>query len=128
MPAIADSTNLSEAFIVLRQATLAIDDQAFPCELSDRINGRAQTVIYGTVKGHMYKTGGVKCDLTKLTSPGKFPLGNYRVVVQLDTTGTYYAVFNHSTKKILMYTGIGSEIANLTNVSAIIFPFMAVGE
>jgi hypothetical protein len=66
--------------------------------------------------------------LTLLSSPGNFPLGNYRIVLQADTTGTYLAVYDHATKKLLIYSAVGTELAAGTDISALVFPFMAVGE
>jgi hypothetical protein len=105
-----------------------LDDVAFPCELSDRATGRTQTLLRGTVTGIYYATGGCSMDLTALTSPGRFPNGNYRVVFQMDNTSTYYAVYNHSTKKIKVYGSLGGELSDQTDISAIVFPFIAVGE
>jgi hypothetical protein len=125
----AGSQANSEAFIVAgHKATITLDDMAFKCELSDRTNGRAQTLLYGTFKGKAYKTSGIPCNITRLTSPGKFPLGNFRVVVKVDTTGTYYAVFNHSTNRLLLYTALGTQVDDGTDISTLLFPFVAVGE
>lgn len=109
--------------------TLSVDDAAFLCQITERLTNRAQTVMRGVFKsGGFYKTGGVNCDLAKISSPGRFPLGSYRVVVQLDTTGTYYAVYHHANKKLQIYSALGTEVADGTDINALIFPFMAVGE
>ena len=123
------SVTNSEKFAVGNHpATLTLDDTAFPCQIADRSNGRSQTIIRGTLSGKGYKTGGIPCDLTKLTSPGKFPLGNYRVIVQPNSTAVYYAVYDHAAKKVLIFSGLSAEIASGTDISALVFPFLAVGE
>ncbi len=109
--------------------TVTVDDVAFPCQLSDRATGRTQTVIRGTLKGSLYRTGGMPCDLTKITSPGRFPLGNYRVVVGVDDTGARYGRYDQSAKKLLIQTNLTpTQPSNNADVSAYVFSFMAVGE
>jgi hypothetical protein len=121
--------DLSSSLVPINhKAKITVDDFAFKCEISDRRNGRSQTIMTGTLNGAGYKTGGVPCDLTALSSPGKFPLGSYRVIMQPDTTGTYYAVYNHATKKVQIFSALGSELTNATNIKTLSFPFLAVGE
>lgn len=109
--------------------TAAGDDAAFQCEIADRITGRSQTIVRGQFTNlGFYKTGGVLCDLAKLLKPGRFPLNNYRIAVQLDSTANYYAVYDHTNKKLLIYSALGTQVTNGTNVNALIFPFLAVGE
>lgn len=109
-------------------ATLTADDAAFPCELADRVSGRTQTILRGTVRcAGDYRTNGVPCDLAIKTSPGRFPLGNYRVVIELDGTTTYYAVYDHTNKKIKILSDLGAEISDLTAID-LTFGFLSVGE
>lgn len=109
--------------------TSSVDESAFHCQISDRITGRAQAVVRGYfINLGFYKTGGILCDLTKLINPGKFPLGNYRVIVQLDATVNYYAVYDRTNKKLLLYSAIGTQVTAGTNVNALMVPFLAVGE
>jgi|WetSurMetagenome_2_1015567.scaffolds.fasta_scaffold25907_2 hypothetical protein len=110
------------------KATITLDDNAFPCAVHSRVNGRAQTVLYGTLSGKGYKTGGIPCDFTAITNPGKFPLGNFRVVVQPDTTCNYYAVYDHAAKKLKIYSSLSGQLANGTVITGLVFPFLAVGE
>jgi hypothetical protein len=129
MPTSAYTDGCSTSFKVGGgNVTLVLDDAAFHCEISDRITGRAQNLIRGVVQNLYYKTGGCFMDLTKLSKPGKFPLGRYRVTFQLDTTGTYYAVYDHVNKKIQVFSALGTEISDLTDIHTLVFPFLAVGE
>jgi hypothetical protein len=120
------ANNASGAFGVAAKATVAIDDSAFSCEIADRVNGRAQTIVRGILNGRAYKTGGISCNLSRLTS--KFPLGNYRLILKIDTTCNYYAVFNHATNRMLIYSAVGTEATDSLDISQLRFPFLAVGE
>jgi filamentous hemagglutinin family protein len=123
------SKDLSETFAVAgHKATLNFNTSEFKAAVASRINGRAKTLIYGTITAGGYKTGGIPCNLTTISSPGIFPRGNYRVIMQSNSVASHYAVYNHSTKKLLVYSALGTEVTNGTNISTLSFPFIAAGE
>jgi hypothetical protein len=103
-----------------------LDDAAFECEITERTTGRSQTLIRGIFKPKYYKTGGILCNLATLTK--YFPLENYRLICQLDNTGTYYNLYDHANKKLKMYSDVNTQVSDKVDVSALEIPFMAVGE
>lgn len=122
----ADGSNALSSSISIGKVSITEDDAAFDCEMSDRFSHRAQDVMRGimTVAG-LYMTGGIKADFQRRTS--KFPLSNMRIIVQMDATCIYYAIYDHANKRILIYSGLGSEVAHETSL-ALTFPFLGVGE
>lgn len=124
----AMSSNLSVV-----NATITEDDSAFECEIADRITGRTQNVVRGLITlAGLYTQSGISIDIQRKTS--RFPqylLGTTypRVVLQMDSTCTYYARVNHTTMKMFVYDGLGSELAqDSAAIDGLVFPFMAVGE
>jgi hypothetical protein len=120
------AADLSSAVGVAAKATITIDDAAFPCEVHSRSNNKAQSVVRGKITGRAYKAGGIYCNFPVLAS--KFPHGSYRVIMQLDTTANYYAVFDHTTQRLKIYSNVGTEVTDCADISSLIFPFLAVGE
>jgi hypothetical protein len=122
----AGSKALSSSFGV---GVLAVteDDAAFKCQMSEALTGRTQTVLRGilTLTG-FYKASGLIMRFERKLP--RFPNANYRVILQVDNTATYCAVYNHSTSKILVYNAIGTEETEGTDLAGIIFPCLVIGE
>jgi len=76
----------------------------------------------------VYKTGGLTANFNRQTK--RFPIANSpRVVLQIDATATYYGVYDHTNKKILVYSSLGTEVSqDSTAINGLIFPFLAAGE
>lgn len=122
-----DGSEVLSSSISVSYASISEDDSAFSCELADRLTGRTQNVIRGTITlKNTYLASGLKCDFQKKIS--RFPCGSYRVILQMDTTCTYYGIYNHTTKKILVYNALGTEETAGVSVNNLVFPFLAVGE
>lgn len=122
------SKTISSGFLVGR-ADITEDDSAFPCEIADRRTGRAQNIVRGTFTlVGVYKTGGLGINFQKKTS--RFPIANSpRIVVQMDSTCSYYGVVDHTNKKLMAYTDLGAEVSDANaRVNGLIFPFLAAGE
>jgi len=104
------------------------DDSAFKAQVQDRISGRGQNLFRGTALGPAsYRIGGGNfLDFGEKSSD--FPNGQLRVVLQIDTTATYYPVYDHTNKRLVVYDALGNEVSDETDLSAVIFPFVAVGD
>ena len=108
-------------------ATVTIDDVAFNSEdTGQRVQQRGQRVIRGTMAGNaVYTTDGDGVDLANY-----FPANNFRVILSpASQTGNRLGVYDATNKKLIIFTGLGTQAAGGTNQSANgIFSFIAIGE
>jgi hypothetical protein len=114
----------------LGTCTVTLDTKAFDSEVATRAQQRGQRVIRGTIAGSTsYTTDGDACDLTN-----NFPASNstksvkYRVILNpISNTGNRLGVYDHTNKKLLIYTGLGVQASGNQSVYGI-FSFIAIGE
>jgi hypothetical protein len=112
--------------------TVTLDTRAFDSEVG-RAQQRGQRVIRGTIAGDSTyaNPNGDLADLTDYFPRSGFDQTvKYRVILNpISNTGNRVGVYNHTTKKLLIYTALGTEAVNGTDQSVNgIFSFVAIGE
>jgi len=116
----------------LGTATVTLDTKAFDSEVATRAQQRGQRIIRGTLAGSSsYATNGDICDLTPYFPRSGFDQTvKYRVILApVSNTGNRIGVYDHTNKKLIIFTALGTQAGNGTNQSANgIFPFFAIGE
>ena len=113
--------------------TVTLDSAAFASEVATRAQQRGQRVIRGTITAasSYASPGGDDCDLTNyFPRSGLDATVKYRVILNpVSNTGNRLGVYDHTNKKLLVYTALGTEAGNGTNQSVNgIFGFIALGE
>jgi hypothetical protein len=107
-------------------AKVTLDDAAFASEESgSRVQQRGQRVIHGTMAGSAtYASNGESADLSNY-----FPAGNYRVILNpVSNTGNRIGVYDHTNKKLLIYSALTTEVGVTDQSVNGVFSFIAIGE
>lgn len=111
--------------------TVTLDTTAFVSEVSGgRAQQRGQRIIRGTIKASAsYASNGDLCNLANYFPRSGFDQTvKYRVILNpLSNTGNRLGVYDHTNKKLKVYTGLGAEATGDQSVNGI-FGFIAVGE
>jgi hypothetical protein len=108
--------------------TIALDDVAFKSEVSGRAQQRSQQIIRGTITASSdYAASGDGCDLAPYFPSQQM---KYRVILNpVSNTGNRLGVYDHTNKKLWVFTALSTEAAGSSNQSANgIFSFIAIGE